>query len=367
MTLILGIESSCDETGAAVVEDGRRILSNVVSSQVEIHAQYGGIFPEIASRAHVERIYPVVAEALAKAGVALGQLDALAVTRGPGLAGSLVVGVNMAKGLALGRNLPLIAVNHLEGHVYSLWLAGPEYRFVPGEPPAEPGSAWVPVEFPVVVLIVSGGHTELLLMTGHGEYEMLGGTLDDAAGEAFDKVGRLLGLPYPGGPSIQRAAENGDPAAFDFPRVWMRGPQGERNYDFSFSGLKTAVLRTLQSLDADYEPDAPVPATIPVSDLAASFQAAVVDVLVGKTVRAAEEYDAREVLIAGGVSANALLRRRMIDSADRPVRVPPLPLCTDNAAMIAAAAYFRYTAGARSALDFDVLPTWPLVEMDQAG
>jgi N6-L-threonylcarbamoyladenine synthase len=367
MTLILGIESSCDETGAAVVEDGRRILSNVVSSQVEIHAQYGGIFPEIASRAHVERIYPVVAEALTKAGVALGQLDALAVTRGPGLAGSLVVGVNMAKGLALGRDLPLVAVNHLEGHVYSLWLAGPEYRFAPGEPPAEPGDAWVPVEFPVVVLIVSGGHTELLLMTGHGEYEMLGGTLDDAAGEAFDKVGRLLGLPYPGGPSIQRAAEGGDPEAFDFPRVWMRGPQGERNYDFSFSGLKTAVLRTLQSLDADFEPDGPISDKIPVADLAASFQAAVVDVLVGKTVRAAEEYDTHEVFIAGGVSANGPLRRRMIEAADRPVRVPPLPLCTDNAAMIAAAAHFRYTAGVRSTLDFDVLPTWPLVEMNQAG
>src|SRR5690554_630828 len=181
MTLILAIESSCDETSAAIVEDGRRILANVISSQVDIHAQFGGIFPEIASRAHIERIYPVVEEALDRAGVTFDDLDAIAVTRGPGLAGSLVVGVNMAKGLALARGLPIVAVNHLEGHTYSLWLAGPEYRFVPGEPPAQPTDEWVPIEFPVVVLIVSGGHTELLLMTDHGEYRMLGSTLDDAA------------------------------------------------------------------------------------------------------------------------------------------------------------------------------------------
>ncbi len=363
MTLILGIESSCDETAAAVVEDGRHIRSSVISSQVDLHAQYGGIFPEIASRAHVERIYPVVEEALSKAGVTLGDLDALAVTRGPGLAGSLVVGVNMAKGLALARGLPVVAVNHLEGHVYSLWLAGPEYRFVPGEPPAQPTDPWVPIEFPVVVLIVSGGHSELLLMTGHGEYTPLGSTLDDAAGEAFDKVGRLLALPYPGGPSIQRAAENGDPAAFDLPRVWLRGNQGERNYDFSFSGIKTAVLRTLESLDPSYEPDTPISPEIPVADLAASFQAAVVEVLVGKTVRAAEEYDATEIFIAGGVSANKALRETMIAQAGRPVRVPPLSLCTDNAAMIAAAGAFRFRAGEQATLDFDVRPTWPLTEI----
>ncbi len=364
MTLILGIESSCDETSAAVVEDGRRILSNVVSSQIDIHAQYGGIFPEIASRAHVERIYPVVEESIAQAGVTLEDIDAIAVTRGPGLAGSLVVGVNMAKGLALTRELPVVAVNHLEGHVYSLWLAGPEFRFVPGEPPAGPDDEWVPIEFPVVVLIVSGGHTDLLLMTGHGEYETLGGTLDDAAGEAFDKVGRLLNLPYPGGPSIQRAAEGGDPAAFDLPRVWLRGSQGERNYDFSFSGLKTAVLRTLESLVPGYTPDTPLPDSVPVADLAASFQAAVVDVLVGKTVRAAEETGAREILVAGGVSANAALRAEMIRRAGRPVRVPPLSLCTDNAAMIAAAGYFRFAHGQRDTLDFDVRPTWPLASVE---
>ncbi|HOA24532.1 MAG TPA: tRNA (adenosine(37)-N6)-threonylcarbamoyltransferase complex transferase subunit TsaD [Aggregatilineales bacterium] len=360
MTLILAIESSCDETSAAIVEDGRRILANVISSQVDIHAQFGGIFPEIASRAHIERIYPVVEEALDRAGVTFDDLDAIAVTRGPGLAGSLVVGVNMAKGLALARGLPIVAVNHLEGHTYSLWLAGPEYRFVPGEPPAQPTDEWVPIEFPVVVLIVSGGHTELLLMTDHGEYRMLGSTLDDAAGEAFDKVGRLLNLPYPGGPSIQRAAEGGDPAAFDFPRVWLRGNQGELNYDFSFSGLKTAVLRKLEELVPGYEPDMELPPGVPVADLAASFQAAVVDVLVGKTVRAAEEYGATEIFVAGGVSANAALRAEMIRQAGRPVRVPPLSLCTDNAAMIAAAGYFRYMRGQRDTLDFDVLPTWPL-------
>lgn len=363
MTLILGIETSCDETSAAVVEDARTIHSLVISSQVDIHAEYGGIFPEIASRAHIERIYPVVDEALQQAGLTLEEIDAIAVTRGPGLAGSLVVGVNMAKGLALGRDLPVVAVNHLEGHVYSLWLAGPDYRFVPGEPKAAQGDPVVPITFPVVVLIVSGGHTELLLMTGHSEYQYLGGTLDDAAGEAFDKVGRLLGLPYPGGPSIQKAAESGNPQAFDLPRVWMRGSQGERNYDFSFSGLKTAVLRTLEEINPAYQPDGDLAPDIPVADLAASFQAAVVDVLVGKTARAAEEFDATEILVAGGVSANGPLRQTMIAQAGRPVRVPPLKLCTDNAAMIAAAGYFRYVSGQRDDLGFDVCPTWPLVEI----
>jgi len=362
MTLILGIETSCDETSAAVVEDARTIHSLVISSQINLHAQFGGIFPEIASRAHIERIYPVVDEALEQSGVTLSDIDAIAVTRGPGLAGSLVVGVNMAKGLALGRDLPIVAVNHLEGHVYSLWLAGAEYRFVPGLPPASRSDVPVPIEFPVIVLIVSGGHSELLLMTGHGEYQYLGGTLDDAAGEAFDKVGRLLHLPYPGGPSIQKAAESGDPTAFDLPRVFLRGPQGERNYDFSFSGLKTAVLRTLEGLDPSCTPDTDLSPTIPVADLAASFQAAVVDVLVGKTVRAAEEFDATEILVAGGVSANGPLRQAMIEQAGRPVRVPPLKLCTDNAAMIAAAGYFRFAGGQRDPLSFDVRPTWPLVE-----
>ncbi len=363
MTVVLGIETSCDETSAAVVIDGKEIRSNIVSSQIDIHAQYGGIFPEIASRAHIEQIYPVVEQALHKADLTLDSVDAIAVTRGPGLAGSLVVGVNMAKGLAIGRGLPIIGANHLEGHIYSLWLAGPEYRFLPDDTPAEVASESPPVEFPVTVLAVSGGHTELILMTGHGRYRRLGGTLDDAAGEAFDKVGRLLGLPYPGGPSIQKAAEKGDPTAFDFPRVWLKGHQGERNYDFSFSGLKTAVLRTLQAMIPNYELDQPLPPDSPVADLAASFQAAVVDVLVGKTARAAREFDAREVFVAGGVSANATLRAAMIARAERPVRIPPLSLCTDNAAMIAAAGYYRLRAGQTDTLDFDVRPTWPLTEI----
>jgi tRNA N6-adenosine threonylcarbamoyltransferase len=359
MTAILGIETSCDETSAAVVVDGHVIRSNVVSSQIDLHAKYGGVFPEMASRAHIERIYPVIEEAIAEAGIGLDQLDAIAVTRGPGLAGSLVVGVNAAKGLALGSGLPLVAINHLEGHVYSLWLAGPKFRSVPGEAPASESAASVPIDFPVVALVVSGGHTELILMTGHGQYQRLGGTLDDAAGEAFDKVGRLLGLPYPGGPSIQKASQGGDESAFDFPRATLRGDHGERSYDFSFSGLKTAVLRTLQTIQPGYRPDA-IPAGLPVADLAASFQAAVVDVLVEKTARAARDYEAREVFIAGGVSANAALRAAMIERAGLPVRVPPLPLCTDNAAMIAEAGYFRFEAGQRDGLGFDVTPSWPL-------
>ncbi|MBN1310084.1 MAG: tRNA (adenosine(37)-N6)-threonylcarbamoyltransferase complex transferase subunit TsaD [Anaerolineae bacterium] len=360
MTTILGIESSCDETSAAVIVDGRTIRSSIVASQVEIHAQYGGVFPEIASRIHIESIYPVVEQALQQAEVPLGEVDAVAVTKGPGLAGSLVVGANMAKGLALSNDLPLVTINHLEGHIYSLWLAGPEYRFVPGQPPAEKSDVFVPIEFPVIVLVVSGGHTELLLMTGHGEYRRLGGTYDDAAGEAFDKVGRLLGLPYPGGPSIQKASRDGDPAAFNFPRVHLRSNQGEENYDFSFSGLKTAVLRMLQTIQPGYQPDDPLDDDVPVADLAASFQAAVVDVLVDKAARAAREFKALEVFVAGGVSANAALRKAMIERAGVPVRVPPLSLCTDNAAMIAAAGHYRYLAGQRDSLDFDIRATWPL-------
>ncbi len=347
MTLILGIETSCDETAASVVADGRDVRSNVVASQVALHAQYGGIFPEIASRAHIEQIYPVVEQALEQAEVTLGDINAIAVTRGPGLAGSLVVGANMAKGLALGRGLPLVGINHLEGHVYSLWVAGPPEELAP-------------IHFPLVILIVSGGHTELVLMTGHGAYQRLGSTLDDAAGEAFDKVGRLLGLPYPGGPSIQNASQEGNPTAFDFPRAWLRDDQGEESYDFSFSGLKTAVLRTLQTLYPEYETDGELPAGLPIADLAASFQEAVVDVLVGKTIRAAETFEAKEIFIAGGVSANQALRAAAVEHAGLPVRVPPLWLCTDNAAMIAAAGYFRYQAGQCEGLDFDVLPSWSL-------
>lgn len=363
MTKILGIETSCDETSAAVVVDGREIRSNIISSQNDIHAAYGGVFPEIASRAHIKRIYPVIEQALTEAETTLGEIDAIAVTRGPGLAGSLVVGVNAAKGLALGCGIPLMAINHLEGHLYSLWLAGAEFRFVPGKSGADGNSSIEPIEFPVVALIVSGGHTELMLMTGHGRYQRLGSTLDDAAGEAFDKVGRLLRLPYPGGPSIQKASQSGSARAFDFPRAYLRSDDGEDNYDFSFSGLKTAVLRTMQELVPGYTADAELPGSVPIADLAASFQAAAVDVLVQKTLRAARDFNATEILVAGGVSANLALRTAMVGRAGLPVRVPPLPLCTDNAAMIAEAGYFRWAAGQRDTLDFDVLPTWPITDV----
>lgn len=346
MTTILAIESSCDETAAAVVKDGKTILSNVVASQIDLHAEFGGVFPEVASRAHVEAISTVVHEALDTAGTAQDELDAVAVTRGPGLVGSLLVGINFAKGLALAANKPLLGINHLEGHVYSLWLTQPFRE----------------VEFPVVVLIVSGGHTELLLMTDHGQYEHLGGTLDDAAGEAFDKVGRLLDLPFPGGPHIERAARQGNSNAYTFPRA-MR----DESLDFSFSGLKTAVMRevTVQSSSRSRrggreEKRAQLRHDVSVNDVAASFQEAVADVLVEKTARAAKAYAAREVFLAGGVSANQLLRQRMRSETELPVRYPPLNLCTDNAAMIASAAHFRFEAGLRSDFGFDVLPMWPL-------
>jgi N6-L-threonylcarbamoyladenine synthase len=349
MTLILGIETSCDETGAAVVADGTRILSNIVASQVDLHARYGGVFPEVASRAHIEMISPIVQQALDHAQVSLDQLDAVAVTRGPGLAGSLLVGMNFAKALALGRGLPLIGVNHLEGHVYSLWLVERD----------------TPIEFPVICLIVSGGHSEIVLITGHGAYTRLGGTIDDAAGEAFDKVARLLGLSYPGGPIIEQTAREGDPRAYDFPRA-MRG----EGYDFSFSGLKTAVLRAVQQPRQGKRPPKGEGMTpdqlrpdVNIADVAASFQAAVVDVLVEKTVRAAEEYSTTEIWIAGGVSANQALRQAMTATASRPVRLPPLALCVDNGAMIAAAGYFRHIAGDHDALDLDIRPTWPLTSL----
>jgi N6-L-threonylcarbamoyladenine synthase len=326
-TRILAIETSCDETAAAVVENGVTILSNVIASQTELHAQYGGVFPEVASRRHIEVIYAVVAQAMRQAHIGFDDLDAIAVTRGPGLVGSLLVGVNMAKGLALGRGKPLLGINHIEGHIYSLWLT----------------EAASDIVFPVLTLVVSGGHTELYLMTAHGRYEHLGGTLDDAAGEAFDKVGRLLGLPYPGGPAIDQAAEQGNPAAFRFPRAVM---ESEHGYNFSFSGLKTAVMRETRRFE---------PGRLPVNDLAASFQAAVVEALVAKTAQAAADYGVTAVHLAGGVSANRALRREMEARITVPVRYPPLILCTDNAAMIGAAAHWRFINGRRDALDLDVV------------
>jgi N6-L-threonylcarbamoyladenine synthase len=339
---ILGIETSCDETAAAVVENGRVILSSVVASQVDLHAQFGGIFPEVASRQHILSIYPIVEQALREAHLDLTDVDAIAVTRGPGLPGSLVVGLNTAKGLAIGSGLPLIGVNHLEGHLYSAWLyAANGEEDLPPEP-----------VFPLLALIVSGGHTELVLMREHLTYERLGGTLDDAAGEAFDKVARLLGLPYPGGPAIQQVVEGGgDPSHIQFPRAWLEG-----TWNFSFSGLKTAVLREVRQLeDSNTE--------VPVADFAASFQEAVVEVLVVKTLQAAQEYEAKEILVAGGVSANKALRQAFLTRSPLPVQIPPISLCTDNAAMMAGVGCFRYHAGQRDALDMDVLPNWPLSEI----
>jgi N6-L-threonylcarbamoyladenine synthase len=295
----------------------------------------------------------VMTQAFETAGVTLDDIEAIAVTRGPGLAGSLLVGVNYAKGLALGRSLPLVGVNHLEGHVYSLWLTARD----------------TPIRFPVICLIVSGGHSEIVLIAGHGEYTLLGSTIDDAAGEAFDKVARLLGLPYPGGPSIERTAREGDPEAYDLPRA-LRG----EGYHFSFSGLKTAVLRAVQTphegkrlpKGESMNPDQLRPG-VNIPDVAASFQAAVVESLAEKTILAAGEHAVTEIWIAGGVSANQALRQAMTAASPIPVCFPPLKLCGDNAAMIASAGYFRYVRGFRDDLDMDVRPTWPLVSMTKAG
>ena len=354
MTRILGIETSCDETAVAVVEDGRVILSNVVASQVDLHRQYGGVFPEMASRQHVVMIVPVVRQAMEEFGCAWSDIQAVAVTYGPGLPGSLVVGVNLAKGLAWSQGIPLVGVNHIEAHIYANWLvpAGQE----PPPPPA----------FPAVCLVVSGGHTLLALMSDHGAYRVLGQTLDDAAGEAFDKVARLLGLGYPGGPAIQEAARNGDPQAYSLPRAWL----GD-SLDFSFSGLKTAVLHLVEDTGAGAarrgrKLGTPLSAgalrRLAVPDLAASFQAAVVEVLVEKTRRAAAEHRAAEVLLAGGVAANEHLRAAMRQALQVPVRIPPPTLCTDNAAIVASAGYWRHLRGERAGWDLDIQPNARLAE-----
>lgn len=338
---VLGIESSCDETAAAIVEDGRVIQSSVIASQVDLHAQFGGVYPELASREHVKAIYATVNEALHQAHMQLSDLDGVAVTRGPGLAGSLVVGVNMAKALAMSAQLPIVGVNHLEGHIYSAWLYNSTSR-----PTPEP-------KFPLIALLVSGGHTELVLMRGHLQYETLGGTVDDAAGEAFDKVARLLDLGYPGGPSIQKAAMEGNPKAFLFPKARLSEP-----WNFSFSGLKTAVLRTVEELKAAGK-------EIPVSDVAASFQAAVVAALYEKTMQAAQEFKAKEIIVAGGVSANKALREAFRSQNKFRGHIPHISLCTDNAAMVAAAGYRHLAIDQQDTLDFDVNPNWALTSAAQ--
>lgn len=359
MTRILGIETSCDETAVAVVEDGRLILSNVVASQIDLHRQYGGVFPEMASRQHVVTIVPVIRQALEQFGLTWSDMDAVATTYGPGLPGSLLVGLNVAKGLAWSQGVPLVAVNHLEAHIYANWLS------LPGQPLPPPPT------LPAVCLVVSGGHTILALMADHGAYRVLGQTLDDAAGEAFDKVARLLGLSYPGGPAIQEAAKSGDPTAYALPRAWL----GD-SLDFSFSGLKTAVLHQVEGADSrapqrGRKLATPLPPAamrrLAIPDLAASFQEAVVDVLVEKTQRAAAEYRALEVLLAGGVAANERLRTRMRQTLQVPVRIPPPALCTDNAAIVASAGYWRYQRGDLAGWGLDIEPNARLPEVAPAA
>jgi N6-L-threonylcarbamoyladenine synthase len=385
--LVLGIESSCDETGAAIVRDGRYLLSNVVATQTEIHDRYGGVVPEVASRQQLASILPVIETAMEQAGCRWEQLDAVAATYGPGLAGSLLVGLTVGKTIALAHHLPFIGINHLEAHIYANWLRGEpsagawtgsgengdtgEMEYQPGDP-----------TFPLLCLVISGAHSELVLMRGHAEYELLGRTRDDAAGEAFDKVARILGLGYPGGPAIQQAAQRIEeeyaqqgrsPAmarnAYKLPRAWLRG-----SYDFSFSGLKTAVLHLAEGVSAEQQgkpadgqvsrytrlgTQAAQQGNVSVALLASSFQEAIVDVLAVKTRLAALEYHVKQVLLAGGVAANASLRARL-EQELRPLhirlRYPPLAYCTDNAAMIGGAAFFHLLRGERHGLDLDVDP-----------
>ena len=345
--LILAVESSCDETGIAIVEDGRRIHANVVASQVAMHAASGGIVPEVAARAHLRWIVPVLDEAWAAAGVTWDDIAAVAVTEGPGLAGSLLVGINFAKTLAYVHGKPLVPVNHLEGHLYAAWLAD-EAREVP-----EP-------LFPLVALIVSGGHTFLVEMRDHLSYRLMGETVDDAAGEAFDKVGRLLGLPYPGGPAIMKAAGGATRHDVVFPRAWL----GD-SFDFSFSGLKTAARRAIAT-ETEGEGTSIGEAPLPedrVAELADGFQESVVDVLVTKTLRAAARVGAESVVLGGGVAANRVLRDRLAAGAAAagiPLVVPRPALCTDNGAMIGAAGARRMEAGVRAGLDLDARPSLPL-------
>ncbi len=328
-TLVLGIETSCDETAAALVMGGYDVVASAVSTQVDLHAQFGGVVPEIASRAHLDLLNPMVARVIVEAGITDDRIDAVACTVGPGLIGALLVGVSAAKALALTWDVPFVGVNHMEAHLYAAFLEDPT------------------LEFPMVVLLVSGGHTMLIEMQGHGRYRLLGQTIDDAAGEAFDKVARFLGLDYPGGPAIDREAVHGDPDAINFPRAML-----QEGLDFSFSGLKTSVMNYVRK-----HPD------VSTADVAASFQAAVVDVLVTKARRAAEQVGARGLVLGGGVAANSLLRERFLSvCTDAGIQgfLPSRGMCTDNAAMIAAVGWHRLRSDGPTALDAGAYPNMRL-------
>ncbi|MGD2403269.1 tRNA (adenosine(37)-N6)-threonylcarbamoyltransferase complex transferase subunit TsaD [Bacillus velezensis] len=335
---VLGIETSCDETAASVVKNGNEIISNVVASQIESHKRFGGVVPEIASRHHVEQITLVIEEALLKAEMGFDDLDAIAVTEGPGLVGALLIGVNAAKALSFAHQIPLVGVHHIAGHIYANRLIGE-------------------LQFPALALVVSGGHTELVYMKEHGSFEVIGETLDDAAGEAYDKVARTMGLPYPGGPQIDKLAAVGTDS-IPLPRAWLE----EGSYNFSFSGLKSAVINTLHNASQKNE-------VIPPEDLAASFQQSVIDVLTAKTSKAAKEYGVKQVLLAGGVAANkglrAALQQEFSHSGDPELVIPPLSLCTDNAAMIAAAGTVAFEKGIRGSYDMNGQPGLELTSFDR--
>lgn len=331
---ILGIETSCDETAASIVKNGKEIVANVVASQIDSHKRFGGVVPEIASRHHVEQVTIVLEEVMTQASMSFKDLDAIAVTEGPGLVGALLIGVNAAKALSFAHQIPLVGVHHIAGHIYANQLVDE-------------------LEFPCLALVVSGGHTELVLMKEHGSFEVIGETLDDAAGEAYDKVARTMGLPYPGGPHIDRLAHEGEPT-IKLPRAWLE----EGSYHFSFSGLKSAVINTLHNASQKGE-------TIAPENLAASFQASVIEVLVGKTLKAAEAYGVKQVVLAGGVAANKGLREALTSAftklPDVKVIIPPLSLCTDNAAMIAAAGTVAFEKGSRGDMAMNGQPGLPLV------
>ena len=365
---ILGIETSCDETAASVVEDGAVLLSNVVNSQIDIHAEYGGVVPEVAARSHLEVINPVVAKALADAGCTWGDIDAIAVTYAPGLVGSLLIGTLAARTLAIIHNKPLYKIHHVEAHVYANFITkqitavnqDDSTKRLPLILPSNQPS------FPLLALVVSGGHSQLVLFRNHGDFQIIGQTQDDAVGEAFDKVAKILGLPYPGGPSVSKAAEQGDPRAFDLPIAKLKG-----EYDFSFSGLKTAVLRAVQKeLSKDYTfPSHELAGLVNDKlrqDMSASFQFTAVKTLVSKTVRAFDKFSPKSAVIAGGVAANRELRRQLSEALPIEIEYAPIQLCTDNAAMIASLAYYRNSIDSPAdPFDLEVQPSLTMLSNPQ--